>query len=123
MKQIKSFAPVLGVMAVASAAFLMPELAMADTIGETAKRVSGNLQEMKNLAVNVGFFIGLVLAITGLWLFYKDSTQPGQGHAKKGFIALVIGVLLLSLPWVIDTTSSTITNDGGSSQDRMKEQF
>lgn len=123
MLKMKSMAPGFALAAVAGAAFLMPELAMAETIGETADRVSENLSAMKNLAVNIGFFIGLVLAIVGLWLFYKDSTQPGQGHAKKGFIALIIGVLLLSLPWVVETTSSSITGDGATSEGRLKEEF
>lgn len=124
MLNFKSYLPALGVAAVAGAAMMVPEMAMAqDTIGSAANRVGENLQALKDLAVNVGFFIGLVLAIVGLWLFYKDSTQPGQGHAKKGFIALIIGVLLLSLPWVVETTSSSITGDGGESQDRLKEEF
>jgi flagellar basal body-associated protein FliL len=124
MLNIKSVMPALAVVGLASAAMMVPEMAMAqETIGSTATRVSENLQAMKDLAVNVGFFIGLVLAVVGLWLFYKDSTQPGQGHAKKGFIALIIGVLLLSLPWVIETTSSSVTGDGGTTEGRLKETF
>lgn len=123
MLKFKSVLPAFAILAVTCTAMMVPELAMADTVGDTAERVAKNIQQMKDLAVNVGFFVGLVLAILGLWLFYKDSTQPGQGHAKKGFIALIIGVLLLSLPWVVETTSSTITNDGGTSSDRLKGEF
>lgn len=124
MLKVKSVMPAFAFVALAGAAVLMPEMAMAqETIGSTATRVSENLSAMRSLAVNVGFFIGLVLAIVGLWLFYKDSTQPGQGHAKKGFIALIIGVLLLSLPWVIETTSNSVTGDGSVSESRLRDEF
>ncbi len=103
------------------ASMLVPEIAMAasgETIGEAAKRLEGNFTDLKSFLVSLGFFVGVVFVLSGLFLLNKEGKQPGQEHGKKGFFALAIGCCLLTLPWIVDTGTTTITGD--SSKDNIE---
>lgn len=98
-----------------------PELAIAasgETVGEAAKRLEGEFTNLKSLLVSVGFFVGVLSVLGALFLFNKEGKQPGQDHGKKGLIALAVGCALLTLPWVIDTGTTTISGD--SAKDKIQ---
>lgn len=98
--------------------FLMPEMAMAATFGDVADNVKGSVGSFKTLVVQVGFFMGIVLFVIGLFMIYRDSKEPGRGHLKNGIIAMVVGAGLLGMQTVIDTTLETGFGDGGASADK-----
>jgi len=88
---------------------IVPSVAFAaNDVAALAGTLQGNIKALKELAVSVAFMLGVVLFIAGLYLIYKDSKQPGQDHAKKGFISLLIGTALLLLPTMIGYASGTL---------------
>ncbi|MGD1524378.1 DUF6750 family protein [Vibrio owensii] len=109
----------------AVAIMLVPELAHASeatSIGGLADNIKGNFKALKELAFSFGYLVGVVLFVGGIYLVYKDSKQPGQDHAKKGFISMMVGVALLVSPTLIEiftqsagidasNVTSTIEND------------
>ena len=99
-------------------AFLMPEMAMAVSFGDVAGNVEDSVGSFKTLVVQVGFFMGIVLFVVGLFMIYRDSKEPGRGHLKNGIIAMVVGAGLLGMQTVIDTTLETGFGSGGAPADQ-----
>lgn len=97
------------------AASMMTFSVNAQNAAETAEYVEGQISSFLSLAIQAGFLVGVVLFLSGLYLLYKDSQQQGQGHAKKGFIALAVGSALLMSPTLMDVGSSSII-DGEEAQ-------
>jgi len=91
----------------ALAALMVPELALAATFGDVAGTVESSVGEFKTLAIQIGFFLGIVLFVIGMFLIYKDSKESGRGHLKNGLIAIVVGAGLLSMQTIITTTLET----------------
>lgn len=115
MRKLKKFIGALSAGAVAAGTFLLPEMAFAaGGIGEVASTIQGNFSNIKSAIVSGGFVVGALLAVTGVYLIYKDTKQPGQDHLKKGLVAVIVGALLLALPTVVDTSTQTIFNANGS---------
>lgn len=81
--------------------------APAGTLGAVATKVKGSVSAFKALAVNFAFLGGAVLFVSGLFLVYKDTKQPGQNHMKNGVIAIIVGVCLLSMPTLVDVVVNT----------------
>lgn len=108
--------------AILTAGVLIPDVAHAAPADITAlsNTVEGNIEGIKKLAVSIAFMFGLILFIGGLYLIYKDSKQPGQDHAKKGFISIIVGTCLLLLPVMIGVASGSL---GGKSDgvDSLKQ--
>ena len=108
---ISRFFALLPMLAV-GAVLLMPEAAFAQ---EDLRQVSGRLEEnitaAKSLALSAFFFVGLVIFGIGIFLIYKDSKQPNQGHAKNGMIGMLVGALLLAIPSVVGVMGSTVLGD------------
>lgn len=99
--------------AVALGLLMIPELSFAaETMKDVSERVEGQFTSLKSMVLAVGFFIGTVLFVSGLWLIYKDSKQPGQGHAKNGFIAMLVGAGLLIVQTLVGITAETVTETG-----------
>lgn len=63
------------------------------------------------IAKIVFVLIGFLLFGTGLLFFYKDNKQPGQGHLKTGFVALLVGSALLIIPWMLGMFTNTVADD------------
>lgn len=75
---------------------------------ELAGTLQGQIGAFVTLALQFGFLIGTVFFLAGLFLLYKDSKQPGQDHAKKGFIALGVGSALMIAPTMMDVGTGTL---------------
>jgi len=75
--------------------------------GTVAGNVKGSVEQFKELVVQLGFFIGVVLFVIGMFLIYKDSKESGRGHLKNGIIAIIVGAGLLAMDTVINTTLET----------------
>lgn len=100
--------------ALAMFAMVLPETAFAakaTTFTTLNNNIIANFTSFKGLAFSFGYLIGVILFVSGIWLIYKDSKQPGQDHAKKGGIALLIGVALLVAPTLIDIFGASTVGD------------
>jgi hypothetical protein len=95
--------------------FLVPEMAMAATFGDVAGNIEGSVGSFKTLVVQIGFFMGIVLFVIGLFMIYRDSKEPGRGHLKNGLIAMIVGAGLLGMQTMIDTTLETGFGESGTS--------
>jgi hypothetical protein len=73
-----------------------------------AEGITAQVSSFMQLALSIGFLFGVVLFIGGLYMLYKDSKQPGQDHAKKGFIGLAVGSALLIAPTLMDVGAGSI---------------
>jgi hypothetical protein len=92
-----------------SAAYAAPDNAAAIADG-----ITGQVGAFMKLALSIGFLFGVVLFIGGLYMLYKDSKQPGQDHAKKGFIGLAVGSALLIAPTLMDVGAASIAKDSSA---------
>ena len=116
-KFISTYGAAIGAATVLSLATVEPALAAAASSEEAkavAARIETNVLSFKKLAMAIAFLIGVVLFIAGLWMFYKDSKQPGQGHAKNGLIAILVGTGLLVIQSLVGITAQTVVADGAS---------
>lgn len=82
--------------------------------GGVADNLSENANAFFGLALKVFQLVGLCLAGLGLWLWYKDTKQPGQDNMKKAVVAFVVGVCLLVLPSIVDVGANTVVNGSES---------
>jgi len=97
----------------AAAVLSAPAAALAQSnmnAGEWADSMSGQTGSFMNLALQVGFLIGVIVFLVGINLLYKDHKQPGQDHGKKGLVALGVGSAFLAAPFLIDVGTSTVAN-------------
>lgn len=111
MSQAKRFAPAMGV-----AALLMlcsMDASAQNTIATTAGTWRTQIQAMLGLAKLIFGMVGFFMFAGGLFYFYKDNKQPGQGHVKTGVIALFVGTGLMIIPWLLSLfTESVATGQG-----------
>jgi hypothetical protein len=57
--------------------------------------------------------VGFFMFAAGLFYFYKDNKQQGQGHLKTGIIAMLVGTGLMIIPWLLGLfTESVATGEG-----------
>lgn len=60
------------------------------------------------IIVAVSVVIGFVFAAKGLHMIYEASQPQTQSTYAKGIIVLIVGGALVSLPWVVFTSSNTV---------------
>lgn len=90
-------------------ALVGPEVALAaaNDLNGMAQRGEQFIGNLKSLMISLFFLIGLCLFGFGLFSFYKESKEEGRGHAKRGAISVLVGVLLLIIPVAIKMTAAT----------------
>ena len=94
---------------------------LAANAGETAEHITGQVDGMKQLMMALFYLMGVIAAGLGVWGVKKEFAQPGQDHGKKGAISFIVGCVLLSLGWMIDTTQSSL--DSGSAGGSLNNDF
>lgn len=113
MKAIQSiFTRVKGAYLSASL-FLFSGLSLATTLDDWKDTAGDRMQTIKEIIEMIGWVGGTGLVLLGLFLLYKNSQQPGQDHAKKGIIALLVGGALFALPTIVDIATDTATGESG----------
>ncbi|MCG3884888.1 hypothetical protein I3271_09325 [Photobacterium leiognathi] len=45
-------------------------------------------------------------------MIYKEQSEQGRGHAKKGAVGMLIGASLLALPTMIGLTATSVAGEG-----------
>ena len=105
-----------GVVALVFSFLLMPTAALATDAGQWADNLAGQTGSFFNLALQIGFLIGLIVFLSGLYFFYLDNKQPNQGHAKKGLVGVLVGAALLAAPFLLDVGTETMGGGAGGTE-------
>lgn len=80
------------------------------TVGQSWKtQINGILGLAKLIMGMLGFF----MFAAGLFYFYKDNKQPGQGHLKTGVVAMLVGTGLMIIPWLLGLFTETVASGEG----------
>ena len=58
--------------------------------------------------IAVAALVGFVFAFKGLHMIYEASQPQAKSSYAKGLITLLVGGALVSLPWVVFTSSNTV---------------
>lgn len=69
------------------------------------------LGEFAALIIGLFYVIGFALTGLGVYFFWKNEQQPNQDHGKKGMIAVLVGGGLISLVYIIEASSASMTGD------------
>ncbi len=76
--------------------------------------------EFGALIVAAFYLLGFFLTGLGVYFFWKNEQQPNQDHGKKGLVAIFVGGGLLSITYLVDASSGTVSGkdvDTGSKID------
>lgn len=110
MKSLGYFLTTAGLALMSNGAFA------AGNVNELASNLENQITGIASLALTIARLGGVVIFCAGLFLLYKDSKQPGQDHAKKGIIALLVGSALIMAPALMSVGTQTLANqDSGVS--------
>lgn len=60
------------------------------------------------IIVAISVVVGFAFAAKGLHMIYEASQPQAQSTYAKGLIVLFVGGALVSLPWVVFTSSNTV---------------
>lgn len=98
LNKLKQWAltPVLSLLA-------MPALAANNNVPDASKATFGDfMQNIQNISydtlqviIAVLVVVGITFVVIGSLKLKQNHDQPNQGHAAKGFITLLVGVVLL----------------------------
>jgi hypothetical protein len=117
LSMIKRFAPGMGLLLLLG---LTATDAMAqNTIATTAATWKVQIAAMIGIAKLILGLVGFFMFAGGLFYFYKDNKQPGQGHVKTGVIALFVGTSLMIIPWMLSLFSESVAVGQGTTATTM----
>jgi len=81
-------------------------------IGEVAGNMSGALSNVVELVLSVTTIAGVVFCFVAVAKLYQHKKNPQQVPLSQFFIMLVLGVVLLSLPYILKYGNSAYTHLG-----------
>lgn len=119
MSHVKRYAPVLGVAALMMLFSL--DASAQGTIASTASTWRTQIQAMLGVAKLIFGMVGFFMFAGGLFYFYKDNKQPGQGHVKTGVIALFVGTGLMCIPWLLALFTESVATGQGTQATKVTE--
>lgn len=119
MSHVKRYAPVLGVAALMMIFSL--DASAQGTIASTASTWRTQIQAMLGVAKLIFGMVGFFMFAGGLFYFYKDNKQPGQGHVKTGVIALFVGTGLMCIPWLLALFTESVAAGQGAEATKVTE--
>lgn len=94
-------------------------LAQNGTIATTASAWKTQIAAMLGIAKLVLGLVGFFMFSGGLFYFYKDNKQPGQGHVKTGVIALFVGTGLMIIPWLLSLFTESVATGQGTNATKV----
>lgn len=108
---------------IAAAAFCAPQMALAAfstagglSAGEIAQNVSRSSSGIYAMLNDGAMLLGFVLVLLGLWMFYQSKKDEGRTKMSYALTAVIIGSLMIFIPFVIESTGKTL---GGSTNLRQ----
>jgi hypothetical protein len=114
MYMSKKHAAVLTAVAVgASLAMFAGDASAAQNMAAVGGQWKVQLNAILGIGKLVFGVVGFFMFAAGLFYFYKDNKQQGQGHLKTGIIAMFVGTGLMIIPWMLGLfTESVATGEG-----------
>jgi len=89
------------------------------TLGGMACNLRQNLGEFGALIIAFFYLIGFGLTGLGVYFFWKNEQQPNQDHGKKGAVAILVGGGLLSLVYIVDASSQSLTGEESDATNKL----
>lgn len=93
--------------------------AQAGTIATAASSWKTQISAMLGVAKLILGLVGFFMFAGGLFYFYKDNKQPGQGHVKTGVIALFVGTGLMIIPWLLSLFTESVATGQGTTATKV----
>lgn len=90
-----------------------------NTIATAASSWKTQIAAMIGIAKLILGLVGFFMFAGGLFYFYKDNKQPGQGHVKTGVIALFVGTGLMIIPWLLSLFTESVATGQGSTATKV----
>lgn len=114
MYMSKKHAAVLSAVAIgASLAMFAGDASAAQNMAAVGSQWKVQLNAILGIGKLVFGVVGFFMFAAGLFYFYKDNKQQGQGHLKTGIIAMFVGTGLMIIPWLLGLfTESVATGEG-----------
>lgn len=114
MYMSKKHAAMLAAVAVgASLAMFAGDASAAQNMAAVGSQWKVQLNAILGIGKLVFGVVGFFMFAAGLFYFYKDNKQQGQGHLKTGIIAMFVGTGLMIIPWLLGLfTESVATGEG-----------
>lgn len=81
------------------------------TLGGMACNLRQQLGDFAALIIGLFYVIGFAITGLGIYFFWKNEQQPNQDFGKKGMIAVIVGGGLISLTYIIEASSASMTGD------------
>lgn len=86
------------------------------SLGDAAANASKSTTGIWALLNDMALLIGFCLVLLGLWLLYQSKKDEGRTKMSHAVVSIVIGTLMIFIPFVIESTGKTI---GGSTNLRQ----
>jgi len=104
---------------VAAALSVAPGVALAQSVGDIADGLTGQITNVNNVITITAFVIGVALAIMGLLKFHANSKNPNDPSNKMStaFILIFVGAALVAIPAVLGSGIQTIWGGGADTTD------
>ena len=90
-----------------------------NTIATAASSWKTQIAAMIGIAKLILGLVGFFMFAGGLFYFYKDNKQPGQGHVKTGVIALFVGTGLMIIPWLLSLFTESVATGQGTNANKV----
>lgn len=122
MYMSKKQTAILTAMAVgASVALFAGDASAAQNVATVGSQWKVQLNAILGIGKLVFGVVGFFMFAAGLFYFYKDNKQQGQGHLKTGVIALFVGTGLMIIPWLLGMfTESVASGEGDKAVDKTQ---
>lgn len=106
------------------AAVVMPEVALAQAsdLGGILDTLVDQLQAALPFITILSYVVGGFFALTGLMRMKAAVESPQQGQMGPAIMRIVIGALLIALPWVVGTVLNTVGGEAGQSSGEFQVQ-
>lgn len=78
------------------------------TDDNTNEGINNALSGAAKVVIALAAVLGFVFAFKGLHMIYEASQPQAQTSYAKGIIVVLVGGALVSLPWVVFTSSNTV---------------
>lgn len=79
--------------------------------GEIAANGSKSASSIYKFMMDAAMLIGLFVVIGGLWMVNQSKKDEGRTKMSTGWFMVIIGSLLLAVPFVIASSQRTLSGD------------
>lgn len=95
--------------------------AIAQSVGDIATDVRGQVTSLTALLTVVAFIVGVGLAVIGVIKFYKNTQNPNDPSAStsSAFILIFAGAALVAIPALLGSGIQTVFGTGASQTDAV----